>query len=43
MNSYLIKKSVLKGEIVIPPSKSHSMRAILFASLAKGKSTLFMF
>jgi 3-phosphoshikimate 1-carboxyvinyltransferase len=30
----------INGTISIPPSKSHTMRAILFASLAKGKSII---
>ncbi len=33
-----ICKSILKGSLFLPPSKSHSLRAILFAMLAKGKS-----
>lgn len=37
---YQIKPSVLKGHITIPPSKSHTLRAILFASLAKGESVI---
>jgi len=41
MNNYLVKKSVLKGEIIVPPSKSQTLRAILFASLGKGKSTIY--
>jgi len=40
MNHYLVKRSVLKGEISIPASKSHTLRSILFASLAKGKSII---
>ncbi len=32
-----IKPSILSGEIVIPPSKSYSHRAIISAALAKGK------
>lgn len=40
MTQYLVKKSTLKGEIVIPPSKSHTLRAILFAALANGKSII---
>src|SRR3990167_1406385 len=32
--------SQLKGVIQIPPSKSHTLRAILFASLAKGRSRI---
>lgn len=38
MTQYLVKQSKLQGEIAIPPSKSHTLRAILFGSLAKGKS-----
>jgi 3-phosphoshikimate 1-carboxyvinyltransferase len=38
MTQYRVKKSALKGEIVVPPSKSHTLRAILFAALARGKS-----
>ncbi|MFA6119280.1 MAG: 3-phosphoshikimate 1-carboxyvinyltransferase [Parachlamydiales bacterium] len=40
MKNYFVKKSSLKGELYIPSSKSQSMRAILFASLAKGKSKI---
>lgn len=40
MNHYLVKKSTLKGEIVIPPSKSHTLRAILFGSLGCGKTII---
>ncbi len=36
----LVKKSVLNGEITIPASKSHTIRAVVIASLADGKSTL---
>jgi len=35
-----IRASLLKGEIDIPPSKSQTMRALVFATLAKGKSTI---
>ncbi len=41
MNSYLIKKSALSGEVTIPSSKSESLRAILFASLAKNTSVIY--
>jgi len=34
------KKSVLRGEIRIPGSKSHTIRAVVIASLAGGKSTI---
>lgn len=36
----LIKPSRLSGSIIIPPSKSQSHRAIIAASLAKGKSVI---
>ncbi len=35
---FLIRPSSLKGTVNIPPSKSHTLRAILFAALAKGDS-----
>jgi 3-phosphoshikimate 1-carboxyvinyltransferase len=38
--NYKIKPSALHGNITIPPSKSHTLRAILFASLASGKSII---
>lgn len=38
--NYLIKKSQLNGSLTIPSSKSQTMRAILFASLAKGTSII---
>src|SRR5581483_7851196 len=31
---------MLKGTVIPPSSKSHTVRAILFASLARGKSTI---
>lgn len=37
-SKYTVKKSSLCGEIAIPASKSQTLRAILFASLAKGNS-----
>jgi 3-phosphoshikimate 1-carboxyvinyltransferase len=40
MKSFQVKKSSLCGAIESSPSKSHTLRAILFASLAKGKSTI---
>jgi len=36
----IIKPSKLTGDVIIPPSKSLSHRAIIAASLAKGKSTI---
>lgn len=40
INAYIVKPSNLEGAITAPPSKSHTMRAILFASLAKGRSKI---
>jgi len=40
MKSFKIKTSTLAGRITAPPSKSHSMRAILFASMASGESII---
>lgn len=40
MTHFIIKSSLLKGELTIPSSKSHTMRAILFAALAKGRSVI---
>lgn len=40
MSEYRIQKGSLKGEIVIPSSKSHTLRAVLFAALAQGKSVI---
>jgi 3-phosphoshikimate 1-carboxyvinyltransferase len=40
MSFYCVKKSELNGGITIPSSKSHTLRAILFASLATGKSVI---
>lgn len=37
---YHIRPSQLRGSIAIPPSKSHSLRAILFASMAEGTSII---
>ncbi|MBN2689023.1 MAG: 3-phosphoshikimate 1-carboxyvinyltransferase [Gammaproteobacteria bacterium] len=36
----ICQKSQLTGNITIPPSKSHTMRSILFASMASGKSVI---
>jgi 3-phosphoshikimate 1-carboxyvinyltransferase len=40
MAHFLVTKSRLKGEITTPPSKSHTLRAILFGSFGKGKSII---
>jgi len=37
---YKIHKSAISGHIHVPSSKSHTMRALLFALMAKGTSTL---
>jgi len=36
----IVRKSRLKGEVTIPASKSHTIRAVAIASLAKGQSTI---
>lgn len=41
MARLLITPSSLSGEVIVPSSKSHTMRAILFASLADGPSRIF--
>jgi len=40
MRQYVVKKSSLKGRVRVPPSKSHTLRAILFGALGKGKSLI---
>jgi 3-phosphoshikimate 1-carboxyvinyltransferase len=40
MQQIHIKPSKISGRIIASPSKSHTLRAILFASLAKGTSTI---
>ncbi len=40
MRHFLITPSSLNGSVTIPTSKSHTMRAILFAALANGKSSI---
>ncbi|MGI0090055.1 MAG: 3-phosphoshikimate 1-carboxyvinyltransferase, partial [Nitrosopumilaceae archaeon] len=35
-----VEKSILSGNIVCPPNKSYTHRAIFLASLAKGKSQI---
>lgn len=40
MTDIVVSKSVLQGTIRIPPSKSQTLRAILFASLAEGNSLI---
>lgn len=36
----IVRKSRLSGEVVIPGSKSHTIRAVAIASLAKGNSSI---
>jgi len=36
----IVRKSRLKGEVVIPASKSHTIRAVAIASLAAGESAI---
>ena len=38
MEKISVLPSKLRGSVRVPPSKSHSLRAILFAALARGKS-----
>ena len=40
MMGYEVKYSQLSGSVIAPPSKSHTLRAILFASMARGKSKI---
>jgi len=40
MVCYLVAPSTLKGKINIPPSKSHTLRAILFGALGCGKTII---
>ncbi len=37
---YKVQKSEISGDVFIPPSKSHTLRAILFSLMAKGKSVI---
>ncbi len=36
----IVRKSHLKGTVTIPGSKSHTIRAVAIASLAKGQSAI---
>lgn len=40
MKKLLVTPSVLRGNISIPPSKSHTLRAILFGMMGKGTSII---
>ena len=35
---WIVRPSTLSGKIVIPPSKSHTIRALLIATLSTGRS-----
>jgi 3-phosphoshikimate 1-carboxyvinyltransferase len=41
MTSLRIKPSTLQGELTIPPSKSHTLRALVFAMMAKSKTVIY--
>ena len=43
MKAYRVRKGFLQGEIEVPSSKSHTLRAILFASLADGNSVIYRY
>ena len=43
MADFRIEPSCLKGDVIVPPSKSHTMRAILFAALSEGISRIEQF
>ena len=43
MKNVIVKKSKLKGSITLPTSKSQTLRALVFAMMAKGKSTIHNF
>ncbi len=38
--SFVVSESRLSGKVEIPPSKSHTIRAVAIGSLAKGKSEI---
>jgi 3-phosphoshikimate 1-carboxyvinyltransferase len=40
MTTFSIKPSKLRGSITVPPSKSHTLRALFFALMAKGTSRI---
>ncbi len=37
---YRVLKSEISGDVIIPPSKSHTLRAVLFSLMARGKSVI---
>lgn len=40
MKNLFVSKGLFQGKITVPPSKSHTLRAVLFGSLAKGKTVI---
>jgi len=40
MADFVIRPSSLNGTLIVPPSKSHTLRAVLFAALAHGMSRI---
>ena len=38
--NYIVKKSAIGGKVAVPTSKSHTMRAVLLASMAHGASRI---
>ncbi len=40
MDKYTIQPGPISGNITVPPSKSHTLRAILFGLMGKGKTTI---
>ncbi|MCB1119322.1 MAG: 3-phosphoshikimate 1-carboxyvinyltransferase, partial [Chlamydiia bacterium] len=40
MSDFYVHPCRLRGEVDIPPSKSQTLRAVLFASLAQGRSVI---
>lgn len=40
MSQLIVRPSQLQGEICVPPSKSHTLRALLFALMAEGTSVI---
>jgi 3-phosphoshikimate 1-carboxyvinyltransferase len=41
MSQFVVKPSKVKGSLEVPPSKSQSLRAILFGALGEGKSRIY--
>jgi len=41
MGSYIVRSSRVRGDIHIPASKSHTLRALLFGALGCGKSVIY--